>query len=422
MTKGNKKFDYNVVLIVLCFFMIFFGLGLWGPKGLFVKPITEALGIERSLYSISDTMRYVATAIVSIFFGTMLNRFGTKMLVCAGFALMAVASVLYALADGLVLFYLGGLLTGVGLCWTGTSVVAYVINKTCKRNRGTVMGFILAANGIGCAVASPVISMLINDSGNPFGYRNAFYLLAAVFALMFVLFLCLFREPTEAAQSDASDSPKKSRGVAWVGIEYTQAKRKGYFYGVCVAIFLSGLILSGVSGVTLPYLSDKGLPAELVATISGVSALLLAVFKLVDGFMYDTAGLRATVTISCLSEIGVVICLLLLSNTQADMVFVWVSVLLGAIALPMQTIMVPIYANEFFGDKDYNKILGIFVAVNQIGLAVGAPFMNVFYDVQGNYRLAFLLCIPIMVVLVVLFQFVINSAKKVRQSVLQAKK
>ena len=50
----------------------------------------------------------------------------------------------YALADNIWLFYVGGFFLGVGLSWTTTTMVGYIVGKWCKKNRGTVMGFILA--------------------------------------------------------------------------------------------------------------------------------------------------------------------------------------------------------------------------------------------------------------------------------------
>ena len=67
--KGKQSKARVCLTIILCFVMIFCGLGLWAQKGLFLAPITEALGITRTAYSIADTCRYVTTAIVNIFFG-----------------------------------------------------------------------------------------------------------------------------------------------------------------------------------------------------------------------------------------------------------------------------------------------------------------------------------------------------------------
>ena len=418
MKREDRRLDYNIVLIALCFLMTLLGLGLWGPKGLFTKPVSEALGIERSLYSLADTVRYAATAVVSVFFERLLRRFGLKRIACTGFALMAAAALFYALAEGLLLLYLGGFLTGVGLCFTGMSVISHVINKTCRRNRGTVMGLVLAANGIGSAAASPIVSHLINAGGDPFGYRRAFLLMAAVFAVMSLVMLLLFRDPHGREGEEAvPSSPRRSRGAAWVGIEYARAVRRPYFYGAAAAILFSGLVLQGVSSIAPPYLSDMGLAAELVALITGMTSLLLAVFKIGGGILYDRAGFRVTITAACVSSILAMVALLGVTASTGGMLLAALYAVLQSAALPMETVFVPIAVNEFFGERDHTKILGIFVSVNQLGLAVGPLAMNLVFDLLGSYRPALLAALPVMVAVTLLYGVIVGAARRMRRDV-----
>ena len=65
--SGNR---YARVIVVLCFLMIFTGLGFASStRSLFVVPVTEELSIPRSLYSFMDSFRFVATAVINVFFG-----------------------------------------------------------------------------------------------------------------------------------------------------------------------------------------------------------------------------------------------------------------------------------------------------------------------------------------------------------------
>ena len=90
---------------------------------------------------------------------------------------------------------------------------------------------------------------------------------------------------------------------------------------------------------------------------------------------------------------------------------------LAGLALPLETLMIPIYANDLFGDKSFSKVLGIFVSFNQIGYALGAPIINLFYDFTGSYQTSLLICIGLMLAVVTLLQFVITSAHKQRKYV-----
>ena len=85
---------YTRVIIVLCFLMIFTALGFASStRSLFVVPVTGALGIERSVYSVTDTLRFVSTSVVNLFFGVLIARFGARRLIGAGFFLLVLCRV-----------------------------------------------------------------------------------------------------------------------------------------------------------------------------------------------------------------------------------------------------------------------------------------------------------------------------------------
>ena len=105
---------YRWVIVAASFLMVFVCLGFCSSsKSLYLAAITEALGIKRSLFSINDSCRYIATAVVNLFFGALCARFGCKRLIAAGFACLIASMLLYAYAPNIYLFYLGGVLLGI---------------------------------------------------------------------------------------------------------------------------------------------------------------------------------------------------------------------------------------------------------------------------------------------------------------------
>ena len=87
MNLKQKKLNWAGILVVAaCFCMGFVCLGFCSSnKSLYLGAITEALGIKRSLFSINDSCRYVSTAVVNLFFGTLIVKVGVRKLVAAGF-------------------------------------------------------------------------------------------------------------------------------------------------------------------------------------------------------------------------------------------------------------------------------------------------------------------------------------------------
>jgi len=84
--------------------------------------------------------------------------------------------------------------------------------------------------------------------------------------------------------------------------------------------------------------------------------------------------------------------------------------------------MLPIYVNDLFGEKSYNKILGIFVSVTTAGYAIGAPVANFCYDITGSYKVAMYICAVLMAIAFVVMQYVITQAHKERDKILSMEK
>lgn len=152
--KSNRKLDYKWVVVGVCFLTIMITLGFCSsPGSLYLDVVPEVIGVSRTAFSLMNTFRFVANAIVNLFFGFLVHKFGTKKLMCAGILCLTGAMALSATATNIYMFYLAGVLLGIGFSWTGTTMMGCVINKWCKENRGTIMGAVLAANGIGGAIA-----------------------------------------------------------------------------------------------------------------------------------------------------------------------------------------------------------------------------------------------------------------------------
>lgn len=412
-----KRLNYKWVMVALCFLMVGVSLGFCSSPGqLYISAITEALDIPRSAYTVTNSFRYVATAVVNLFFGTLISHFGPKKLIFAGFTSLILANVIYSFANTLPVFYIGGIFLGIGFSWTTTTMVGYVVNVWCRENKGTVMGAILASNGVFGAVAMQLITHIMYRNDDPFGYRNAYRTVSLILVVIAVLVLVFFR--TSPNDTDTSNvSKKKSRGRSWEGIEYSNAVKKAYFYLALVCIFLTGMTLQGISGISAPHMKDVGLSPEYVATVLSIHSISLSFFKFLTGFLYDRFGLRITSGICYVTSAAVMIALACVTDSPTGKVLAMIYGVFSSLALPLETIMLPIFAGDLFGEKSFNKILGILVSVNTAGYALGSPISNLCYDLTGSYNISLYVGIALIVVITAIMQYVITSANKYRRSI-----
>ena len=415
--EKTKKLSYKWVVVGACFLMVFTCLGFGSStKPLFLGPITEALGIKRSLFSINDSFRYIMTSIVNVFFGALIAKFGPRKLIGFGFLSLTGAALCYALAPNVFVFYIGGVLLGMGFSFTSTTMVGFVVNKWFKRNKGTIMGAVLASNGLGGALSAQVVSPIIESSAT--GYKTAYIVIACIFLVVGTLVVLLVREPKEGEEEQGEAVAKKRRGESWIGVDSNAVLKKAYCWGTLFCIFLFGLTLNGITGISAAHMRDVGLDPTYVATVVSCHSLSLAGFKFLCGFLYDRFGLRVTVAISTLTGVGVMITLASVTNTTMGMVLAMVYGVFSSLALPLETVMLPIFASDLFGQRSYNKMLGIIVSVNTAGYAAGSLFMNICFDLLGSYRSALFIVAAMMAGLVIGIQLVITAAYREKKRVL----
>lgn len=426
MSLNKKKFEYKWIILALSFMMVFVCLGFCSSnKGLYLAAITEALDIPRSLFSINDSCRFITQAVINLFFGALVGRFGIRKMVSFGFVALIASMLTYAFAQNIYVFYVGGVLLGIGLTFTTTTMASSLVRRWFNKDIGKYTGIVFAANGIGGALAAQIITPMINEPGNPFGYRNAYLMVAALLLVIGILLLIFIKERPDGDTSDVAPTKKKARGALWSGIDYKTAISSPFFYLAGLSVFFTGFALQGINGAYAAHLKDVGMSPEFVATVSSVYALCLTVSKLAVGAMYDRFGLR---TVMLICQGAAILAFAFLAFITASLVAESLAVasaiafgfaLLYALALPLETLVIPLIANDLFGSKAFDKLLGILIAMNYAGYALGGPIVNLCFDRFGTYAPALYLMAGITIVLLCVFQFVIRSANKVKQKVLE---
>lgn len=416
---GAEKPRYKWVVAAACFLMIFVGLGFCSSnKSMYLGAITEALDIKRSLFSLNDSFRFLSTAVVNLFFGALIAKFGPRKLAGAGFICLAASVTINILAQKVWQFWIGGMLLGMGMSFCSTTMVSYLVGRWMPEKRGTVTGAILCANGLGGALAAKIISPMINNPVNPFGYRKAYTLVVILVLIAGVVVTALIRNPRDGVQAAAG---AKKRGRQWTGITLKQALKKPYFYAAGLCVLLTGMSLQGIHGIAATHMYDMGLEKNYVATVLSVSSLVLTCSKFLVGFSYDKLGLRVTVTVSEIFGSAAFLCLAFVNGTTllSNGLAMGYGVM-ASLALPLETVLVPLIAADLFGEKEFAKLLGIFVSLNTAGYALGTPVANLVFEAFGSYSPVLILFGIMMVVMAVVFQFIMNGAQKLQRQAKEA--
>ena len=111
-------------------------------------------------------------AILSPVVGYLLDRFGTKKIVCSGCFILALGLLLSSTIDSLWQLYIFfGLISAVGITFTGMVPHVFLVSEWFASNRASAIGFVYAGTGVGILLLAPLSEWLLSSWGWPRAFQ-----------------------------------------------------------------------------------------------------------------------------------------------------------------------------------------------------------------------------------------------------------
>jgi MFS family permease len=342
------------------------GFGFW------LQPISQAHGWTRETYSLAMALQNLLWGAFGPFAGMAADRFGTARVVIAG-ALFYVGGLLWmAMVSEPTAFIIGsGVLIGAALSCTAFGAVAGIIGRTApEAKRSWAFGISGAASSFGQFMMMPVEQQLISATG----WQNAFYILAALVALVMLPMAFGLRElPHQKASG-----PQQSMGEA---IREAFAYRP--FQLLVAGYFVCGFQLVFV-GVHMPaYLKDKGITDPNVAVMA---LALIGLFNIFGSYYAGKFGSflpkRYLLSAIYLAR-AVVISLFLLAPLTPWSIYLFASAI-GLLWLSTVPLTNGVIAG-IFGVKYMSMLSGFVFFSHQVGSFIGVWLGGYLFTRDGNY-------------------------------------
>ncbi|MBQ3076060.1 MAG: MFS transporter [Clostridia bacterium] len=439
-SKKQFKFTYHWIIFAIGFLMVFTALGFNSSVQSYYKNpiIQQCLGGSVMLYAPRMTIRYAATAILNIYFGTLVAKFGARKLIGAGFISLILYCVISALSDGVLIssllgiewsvgltcafLYVASAFFGMGLAWTTTTIVGILVERWFTNDKGKVMGIILAANGFGGATAELILNVIINHGAkkaDPLtaSWQLGYYVTAVILLVVGTIAVVMIRNSPEEMNIEAlgkTSVAKKKRGSNWVGFDMDHIKRSKYFYITGACVFITGFVLNSFNGNARPHMEEMQIAN--LAFIMSAHSIALTFSKILAGFAFDKFGIRFTFGYCSIAAVISLLALCVVSTLPT--VAPWVYSILSSVALPLETIMIPLLVAEMFGRKNYSKIMGYYLGLNTFGYAAGSLVVDFFRDLLGSYTQTFVIFSVLLTINLIVIQFAFSAAKKDREAYL----
>lgn len=354
---------------------------------LFVLDVTADLGITRSAFSLAFMMKSMTAFLASLVIGLLLRRFGYRKLAVAGLAALGIGYVLLGSVGGIVTLALCCACMGSFSALTGTACVSRLVSNWFHRHKGTVLGLVTAATGLGGAIFSIVLTSVNQNSGWRWGYR----LCGVLLLVLAVLVALIVRNRPEdmgllplGEEHEGRKEHRKRlvhRVDAWGGLPMEQLKRKPAFYLALAATVLSCLCSYSGSSFLVPHLRDRGMSPEAAAGFQSLMMLLLAGSKILYGTVCDRIGPKKVMVFAllcCAASAGI------LSAAQ-DTGTALATVLFMSLGAPVVTVLVPLLTTELFGNQAGDLSVSLMLAMVSFSSMLTSPVMNAIHDATGSY-------------------------------------
>ncbi|MBI4593104.1 MAG: MFS transporter, partial [Candidatus Rokubacteria bacterium] len=376
---GQRPLFYGWVVLAAAAAIVCVGMGALFSLSVFLKPIEETMGWSRSGISAIAFVNWIGMGIGSLAWGALSDRFGTRVVVLAGGALLGLGLVLSSQASALWHLHVtfGGIVgLAVGAFYAPLTSTA---TKWFTAKRGLAVAIVSAGIGVGILVISPLARWLTDLAD----WRVAMLLIGDLAWLVIIPAAFLLRErPTDmgaVAMGESSvGSPAASGGRDFSAGEVARAPQ---FWAIALTHFACCAAHSGPIFHMVTHAIDQGVAKMTAATVLGMSGLSSVAGRIGGGMLADRFGAKRTLVAGLALQAAVIAFYLFARDAVA---FYALAAVFGA----AYGGVMPLYAlltREYFGEKIMGTAYGGVFLVSTLGMGLGSFAGGVIYDHLGGY-------------------------------------
>lgn len=366
-----------IVFASACGLLVGAGSILIFSFGVFLKPVTEDLGITRGDLSGALGVSAWFVALSCPVVGWLIDRYGTRRVMIPGILLFALAVASFGLLPAksmpivFLIFCVAGFIGGVQTPIPYAAVVSHWFD----RERGIALGVATAGVGLGVALIPQLAAFLIGH----FGWRNAYFGLGvAVVVLAWLPVVIFVRDPV---RDSASGRAVAGSSDVLPGIEAMAALRTGDFWLLSIAFFLGVMAINGTIVHIVALLTDRGIPLQMATGALSIAGIAIIIGRIICGWCLDRFwGPYVAACFFVLPMAGIA----LLGSGWGYPVPLIGAALCGA-GIGAEIDLMAFFISRYFGLKAYGKIYGLMFMLFNIGTGLGPALSGRAFDMFHSY-------------------------------------
>ena len=383
--------------------------------GVFVKPMVEDFGWNRSIIAGAVAIGTMSGGIVALGVGPIIDRFGARWVLFIGFLIMGSLFIAWSGVTTLWQFYAVIITTRMLLQGFINLTNQTVLAKWFVRLRGRALAYGNLGQRFGQGAVPLLTQMIINAAGWRWA-ASSLGILAWSLTLVPVL-LWMKRQPEDMGLRPDGDAPDLQedpgaptrRGAARVTeVHFTlqEALRTRTLYILLAVLCLTSFVNTGVNFNLIPYLSDQGLSANQAVALLMVWSLVGIPAALSAGLLMERISTQAVLAGFQLGMIAGTLLLIALNTFWLGAIFALVHGIAFAGSLLAQQVILA----DYYGSRHLGALRGAVLPWQMASNAVGPLAATLVFDTQGSY----VVILWLYVVIQVLVFFALLAARKPR--------
>ncbi len=386
-------YGWYIVAACFCLCFLFAGGGFYSFS-IFINPIESEFGWPRADISLAMSIYLITGGFMGPVVGRLMEKFGIKTIMNIAAVGAGTCFILISWTQSIWYFYFIYALLAVCVSGMGIIPVSNILANWFDKKRGTAIGMAM----VGISAGGLLLAPFVRYFNALHGWKASFAgigILVWIIAIPLINFVIKERPedmgltPNGTVKESSYEASGKISQPLEEGWPAGAAMKKGSFWYLFLAFFLTPFAQMGVLQHQVPMIMGTGASEVMAAYALGVTAGIGGLGKLVFGRISESYSFRRVV-IFCFGMQAVAVVVLLLAHSS---VMAWFYAVTFGFAMGGVVVLLPLSVAHFWGLRSYGVLLGVMWIANCIGGASGTYTSGLIYDYLGGYRYALYLYI-----------------------------
>lgn len=409
--SGRNKFYYGWIIVAVSTLALIvsnglstLGIPVFYPwiRAEFVKSGAVDAGYAESFIANGATLTFLVAGFFSPVAGYLIQNFKIRNLMILGCFILGAGLLLHSQTEQPMIVYLSRILMGMSLGFVGVLANMVLVSNWFRRLRGTALGIVTTGTSIGGFLIPLIATPLILS----YGWRTAMVAVSFLIWLILLPAIIFFVKdkpgdigllPNRSGQSELSDefenSEDRKPNPQEHGLTLAEAIKTPLFwvFALCAGLIFYPIFVTSQQFILYLQTPRIGLSPETGALALSMLFALSVGGKFLFGSLSDKFSPTRVMLLCCAIMFLATLFLLSLTPITAFIFLIPFGLGYGGTFVLLQRLVA-----DYFGMREYGKILGVIIVVETLGAAIGGKITGRLADASGgDYTQAFYVVIVV---------------------------